>query len=669
VQSSSIRDVIGALPTVSRVDLEWSLTVGYLDMVVRMLTRQETDHFPSLALNKGLRAFRNGVYDLITDQFFLFNDKLMPEGFAVCFYDIEFNMQIMGAEYASFTDFHGSWLRGLQLFAPAFYSIIEWQFPKKNTKYKTESFNMYKDPELCVRTFCAFFGRLFHEVCRVDSGWEKLMALIGHSQTGKSQLGILATLIQPIHMIAKNDPEKVFGLMSLVGKDFILWEEASENSNFQYDVFLQIGSSRGRAGQKIAVSRKNDTQVDVHITATMLMTGNSAPKFDDGEKQISRRFMAFLFDRPVLNKDLEIPTKLVDEIPVILALCNRAYHCFHRGTQGHDVDAFIHPDLKRDVSQILNASSEVSAFLFGEKSPVNCDREGVKSAKIIPIRVLEHAFETFVKKHTGCSHKSMTSQDLNNLLVATKAKVFIREDEDSKSDRETNFGYPKYDEYKWPFLDNCDYVFSPGTERYSTQRTISAAYVQGIEINWVKCVDAEVSVLVDGSGDSRRRSGAFFQKWKGSSERQRTVFKGTKKIGGISSSEKNNLSEFYDARRGAFSTTQAVGVLHSFNTTLKKTKPMKDEMKTDAHGVTKFDNELLKQLKNHIDLQLLAESKVVRRRSNQAKRFVGFEMKGCYVRLQRALARAPPGSRGHLRFIIKGLKKIMEAYSTWDPYY
>ncbi len=661
-ESSSIRDVIGHLNNDnSRVDLEWPLTVGYVDRVVSMMTKQEMVHLPSLKLNKSLRSFTNGVYDLVTDQFYSYGDEDMPAGYSVCCYDVPFRCDVMRAQYLSFTDFHGGWLRALKVMAPCFYKIVSWQYPEDKSSYKTESFNTYKDPEICIRTLCAFFGRLFHSVCRVDCGWEKLMGLIGHGGTGKSQLGMIATRIQPIHMIAKNDPEKVFGLWPLIGKDFILWEEASKASNFPYDVFLQIGSSRGRAGQKIAVSRKNDTQVDVHILATMLMIGNSAPPFNDEMSQVSRRFMAFLFDRPVVETDNSLSQGLQDELPVIMALCNRAYHCFHRGTRGENVDDYLHPDLLRDISEIMHTSSEISAFLNNEKSPVLFDKNGVQSAKIIPLSVLAHCFEEFVKRHFGVKAKNMSPGDLQKILNATKAKVYVESNDVRHDDLE--YGYPTYS-FHWPFIKNVGY-------KLSTQKTITSenaytsAYVQGIEINWLKCPHG---ILWKGGEGFPSRSDGWMKKYMGATEKQRRTGLKRQRIG---VDEKRLMADFYDKRKKAFSTREARGVrAHYRERKMKKTQAMENELQTDEHGVTKFDNSLIEELKLNIDLDLLAESGRVHRLRDAGKRFVGFEIAGCLARLRRVLRRCSrSASKAHLSALIKALEKVVDASKSWAPYY
>lgn len=506
-KSSSIKDIIAYTVGNERVDPD-NVTIlkEKMKTIIERFSSVSNSSFPVLKFNNNLRSFLNGVYDMKTDRFYPHATKPPPPGVAPKLFKSNFPVNIiMDSKYMDPYDFtNGKWFDLVKEKAPAFYSVLSYQY-KKSTPGTTHAFNTYDNPEQCLRVALAMLGRLLFEVCELDCGFERFLAMIGIAGVGKTKIAEIFCQLVPNLFKLQANTEETFGYENIIGKDLVIVEEISSGSNISQSFMLQVGSSNGRDQEmRLAVSRKYKTQLQHVITQPLLVVGNSFPsKWNDGQGQVSRRLVALLFDRPVeaTERDSQIPQKMKAELPVIVSSMVRAYHSMVRCLGSRSLDTVIPQGMMRDRDEIISTTSEVRKFLHQSSSPiVFYDRKGIRSGMMIPVSVLISEFENFKSRSLHNSRVPITQAEFNSILNITKAKILVinAKDTQSSSGMKLMMGVPLYQEFKiigigdssverrvpvvWPMLKGFEYKLGERTSLDFRSRE-PQGYIIGIELN------------------------------------------------------------------------------------------------------------------------------------------------------------------------------------------
>ena len=506
--SSMIKDVINYCVCSERMHPDnVTIVKDKMNKVIERFTASSNQCFPVLQFNNNLRSFLDGVYDMKTDRFYRHGCHPPPPGIAPKLIKQNFEEdKLMSTGYIDPCDFvSGKWFDMLKTEAPAFMSILLYQY-KKSVPGTTEAFNTYENPELCVRVALAMLGRLIFEVCELDPGYERFLALIGIAGVGKTKIAEIFCQLVPNMFKLQASTEETFGYENIIGSDLIMVEEISSGSNISQSFMLQVGSSNGRdQAMKLAVSRKYKSQKQHIITQPLVMVGNSFPsKWSDGQGQMTRRLVALLFDRPVeaTKRDSQIPALMKVEMPVIVVGLVRAYHSMVRCLGTRSLDVIIPSDMSRDRDEIISSTSEVRKFLHQGSSPrVFYDRKGIRSGMMIPVTVLCNEFEKFKARSLNRTREPMSQGEFNSILNITKAKLLVMNATDTQSNSGIKMvmGCPVYSEFKimgvgeggsvsqtiearWPAVAGFTYKLS---DRYvlDYKSTEPIGYVVGIELN------------------------------------------------------------------------------------------------------------------------------------------------------------------------------------------
>lgn len=186
-----------------RVSSNWRALLGNEEAkIAAYLLQSDTAALPSLRMDDTLRSFRNGVYDLRSDSFYPWSDLSRPNSISAAVYaDLDFpqdNTQYSLREFET-----GNWFEYVRSHCPTFYKIISHQFPAASNRRNQENFNLYKEPELCMRFLCAMIGRMFYTLGQIDQGYECFLGLIGHGGTGKSKILEQILRAVPNHFVCK----------------------------------------------------------------------------------------------------------------------------------------------------------------------------------------------------------------------------------------------------------------------------------------------------------------------------------------------------------------------------------------------------------------------------------------------------------------------------------
>lgn len=638
---TDLNSILSVIPSFARVNPNWNYLLEHnRDKIVKFLMENETQYLPSLRVDNTLRSFRNGVYCLKSDMFFPWSDSHRPKAIsAACYENQNFVNSPLRYSLAEFEK--GNWLEFIKVYAPTFYNVVSYQFPLVATSgLNTANFNKYSNPDLCIRFFMAMIGRMFYELSTIDQGFESFLAIIGQGGTGKSKILEMILRAVPNHFVMKNRGEEIFGMEALLGKVLIAIEECSSRSNIPAEFILQVASASGQHQvTPLVVSRKNKIQVNMKINQPMVMIGNSCPRLPNEANQFQRRMRGFLFDRPVAveMKDHALPAKFRQEFPAFLRGCNLAYHNLIRGVTG-DLMKHVPEDIMRDTNEIINSTDECRQFL-DSSDLIRFDKLGIKSKKIIPLEVLVNELKKF-KQEIGVHRRSrlVTKKEVYSLLEITKAKIVLFENSEEKN---TDFmSFPQVDMGPWPFIRGLAYMFDANSiHTMNIERKF--VYVLGIELNWianprVRFLSRDIGIQEQTEQTSSR---GFFSKL--FSLKQHSRF-----LGHLDHYEKENFVNFYEkVKRSVTYIDSQSGSIRSITGTgrRKKFKTTPHSSVLDEFGLSPFDYQILKDIKNRVDLEALATNGALQITDEiDGDRFFRFEVYALYQRVRvRSLHKYP----------------------------
>jgi len=630
LEKAILSDLVAALPMHHRVCREWHLTSGWEDKVCERLLRTNTSYFPELKLNDNLRSFNNGIYDMRADIFYTWGDKDLPTDNTATYFKMEyrtFDLMKIQVKNAS-TDWESEAnMNMMRLQCPAFMKLLDYQYPKKTNA--ATPFNTYSNPKQCVKFLVAMIGRLFFEICEIDPGYERFLAFIGAGGTGKSKIAdIVAKIVPNKALIKSQNGEKVFGLGGIRGSKVIIIEEVQADCSVPYDSVLLIGSSNGRKQEiEMIIPAKFKDQIEQLVTQTMLMVGNGWPNSWPNEgKQILRRLIGGLFDRPVTEEDSSILEKMQLQIDAIVTGCVRQYHALIRGVGSRPFKHFIPPEIMADTREITNSSETTRDFL-DEGKYVNYDKFGMKSIKIIPYCVLENEFN----KATG---KKLTTRDFNSIREITKCSFLVLNQGDIKETNKVIAGemLPAYSDMGYPFLNGVSYKVSE-SRSIDFDTNLPFVYIMGIELNLAENPRVLLSSRHDPgqpASSSDRRLVVDYMKKKRVSSRCSLC---------PGSDERERITNFFANVRRSYSygtfrlgTSTSTLLTHEF-VCFKNAFGFED----GCDMLSRYDIDVLRQAQNYVNLDgaITNDCSRIIKPVSDAERFVRMEIYGLVRRVRR----------------------------------
>ena len=458
-----VSDVISNMHFHNRCSVDYiSFSSDYGKRVAELIENGNGQHLPNMKINKSLRSFLNGVYDIRADIFYPWGATDFPKDQAsAAFYNSKYDERLNLPEYRDPCDHaNGKWFQIMETLCPSFHSIIAHQYPKYEKKLSSVPYTLYKEPGACMRFVLAICGRLFFELNEIEREWQHFVAFIGLAGTGKSKVHDLMGRIVPNHVEMKASAgEVVFGSESILDTDLIMVDEICRHTSIPADLMLNVATARGRdGGTYLPIPQKYKKAAKLQVTMPMLLCGNSWPDDDhwpNAEGQTQRRVWGVYFDHEVKLKDTSLATKCeTTELSAIITICVRAYQSLIFGVEFtlqpdpvegpepiRDINAFVPAEMFHDTMTIVGSSNIVREFLNNGAGPfIVSDRQGAESDKMVPLGVLINEWKHFCEGKDYRKEKRMTKSDFNAIQRITKCRVLKMDEDHKDGEVETLFG-------------------------------------------------------------------------------------------------------------------------------------------------------------------------------------------------------------------------------------
>lgn len=323
-----------------------------ISAAIEYLTNCQDYQLPELRKQRGVYAFRNGVYMARHDTFHPFSGgrPLSDEIVACKYVDDEF------------VDHAGHWW---DIPTPHLQSIMDYQ---------------RFDQDVCTWLY-VMLGRLLYPLNELDS-WQVIPFFKGQAASGKSTLILKVCKLfydaQDVGVLS-NNIERKFGLSAFYDKYLFVAPEIKCDLGIEQAEFQSVVS-----GEDLQVNVKHKRAFATTWTVPGALAGNEVPLWADNSGSVQRRVLLWEFARTVTNGDMKLGEKLAAELPAILAKCNKAY--LEMAGQHSTVNLWtVLPQYFKDTRDAMAQSiNSVEAFLVsthvvhGEQ--LYCPMEDFRSA-------------------------------------------------------------------------------------------------------------------------------------------------------------------------------------------------------------------------------------------------------------------------------------------------
>lgn len=302
-----------------------------ISSAIEYLTNCQDYQLPELHKQRGVYSFRNGVYMAREDAFHRFGEgRPLSDDVVACKYvDDEF------VEHA------GSW-RAIP--TPHLQSIMDYQ-----------GF----EPEVCQWLY-VMLGRLLYPLNELDS-WQVIPFFKGQASSGKSTIILKVCKnfydAQDVGVLS-NNIERKFGLSAFYDKCLFLAPEIKSDLGIEQAEFQSVVS-----GEDLQVNVKHKKAFATTWTVPGALAGNEVPSWADNSGSVQRRVLLWEFVRAVTNGDMKLGDKLGDELPAILAKCNKAYLEMAERYSHVNIWTVLPKYFKETRDQLAQSVNSVEAFL------------------------------------------------------------------------------------------------------------------------------------------------------------------------------------------------------------------------------------------------------------------------------------------------------------------
>jgi hypothetical protein len=272
---------------------------GNTRAVVTDLEGGEHYELPRVYANRHLFSFKNGVYDVSSNEFHPHVDDpnpLAPDSVACNFFPVDM-------PYEALLEYGRDWRR---IPTPYFESIMT----KQQLPLDVKDWLM------------AMMGRLLYAMDDKDH-WQIVPFIMGDAGTGKSTLcRVMLYVYGPAFMgVLTNDIEDKFGLKAFQNKKAYVSLEIKKTFKLPQTQFQSMIT-----GEEMTVQEKHKTAEDnFKWRSHGLLAGNELPGYEDKSGSISRRIVLFLFRVMIDDSDPMLMEKIKGEIALILYKINAAY--------------------------------------------------------------------------------------------------------------------------------------------------------------------------------------------------------------------------------------------------------------------------------------------------------------------------------------------------------
>jgi hypothetical protein len=305
---------------------------GNIKNATEFLENCQDPRIADLKKNRHVFAFKNGIYNckeetmhngkkVYVDHFYEYGSdvtKALDLDVVACkFFNMDFN------NFESVDDWY-------DIPTPNFQNILDYQ----------------EFSEEVARWIYVFMGRLFFDLGELDN-WQVALFLEGVAGSGKSTITKIVKRFYEVCDVGvlSNNIEKKFGLSSLKDKLLYLAPEIKgdlclEQSEFQLLI----------EGGDMQLPEKYKESKYIEWKTPGLFAGNEPPNYTDNSGSISRRLVVAKFHKKVNDKDSDLDSKLLSELPAFMKKAACAYLSAVQQFKGKDFWASL-PKYFRDTQQ------------------------------------------------------------------------------------------------------------------------------------------------------------------------------------------------------------------------------------------------------------------------------------------------------------------------------
>ncbi len=259
--------------------------------------------FPELKKDRGVFAFRNGLYFARLDKYWAYGSQESPPAGVVA--AANYIDQDFPSDHCADGVNTENWYDAIA--TPNLQKILDYQeFPR----------------DVCEWLY-AFLGRLMYDVNEKD-GWQVIPFCKGQASSGKSTilLKVAKNFYDKVDVgVLSNNIEKKFGIGAFCDKYMFVAPEIKGDLQLEQAEFQSIVS-----GEDVQVAIKHSTAQSVMWKTPGILAGNEVPNWTDNSGSITRRIVIWDFVKSVENGEMDLGDKLNKELAYIIVKCNRAYH-------------------------------------------------------------------------------------------------------------------------------------------------------------------------------------------------------------------------------------------------------------------------------------------------------------------------------------------------------
>jgi phage/plasmid-associated DNA primase len=304
-----------------------------INSAIEYLANCQDYQLPELRKQRGVYAFRNGVYMARADSFHAFEGgRPLSDDVVACKYvDADFPAEHAEREWRDIP-------------TPHLQSIMDYQ---------------QFQGEVCTWLY-VMLGRLLYPLNEMD-GWQVIPFFKGQASSGKSTIVLKVAKnfydTQDVGVLS-NNIERKFGLSAFCDKYLFVAPEIKNDLQIEQAEFQSVVS-----GESIQINIKHRQAVAQTWSVPGCLAGNEVPGWCDNAGSVQRRVVLFEFVRAVTNGDMKLGDKLHDELAWILLKCNKAY-LEMAARSGHVNVWTVLPQYFRETRDALARSvNSVEAFL------------------------------------------------------------------------------------------------------------------------------------------------------------------------------------------------------------------------------------------------------------------------------------------------------------------
>ena len=325
-------------------------------------------------------SFRNGVYNIETNEFVDFTDGRLPHSLCTAnFIDQEFDPEWTQVPVAT-------------LDVEGYDSILDCQRYSPDMKKWIDT----------------FFGRLFFPIGRHDK-WEKLMVIKGWAATGKSTIAkAIAQIIgeQNVGYIASNCEEQ-WALANVYDKH--MWMCLELKSGFR----LPTGTMQSMvSGENVVINEKFKTAISIVWKLQGLLVGNELPTSWTADvcNALARRVLPFPFDIAPATQDAGLAPRLMANMSKMFVRMVRTYMDQARQFGLKQLDPLLPPELRSSMKEFAKMASPVRKF-------IDDTQELTQASGVIKTCILwELAIAQHFDKHLNVSDLEKIETDFRELV-------------------------------------------------------------------------------------------------------------------------------------------------------------------------------------------------------------------------------------------------------------